>query len=280
MRHRAPSRLSLPNHGWGWWPSSLFTNRNSQAQQCPSLLPTQRQHIENSKYHLKAHLTSKLHVNKLECLSPWAKGRGSDNTCIAMSLIVLMPSFQKCGGRLEQFRFPLKETPSPVQWVIQYCSCIRTRQTSKDGLAMETQTLSGPWSQTAPWLFSSSIFNFCSLFCSSLQLWESNLWRGQKYALYQCWALELPDLIPLVDMVHWRNNNCGWRLDFIFCMCSNPWHSPQQATANLLSSAELGEFYWLRVGRPISQSGQSFSVGLSALSTSFTVTPVCPWKKH
>ena len=108
---------------------------------------------------------------------------------------------------------------------------------------MEAQIRSGALSQTTPWLFSSSIFNF-SLPprppYSSATLWESNLQRGQKKVLHQCQALELPFLISLVDMVDWRKNNCSWRLDFIFSMCSNPWHSLQQVTANLLPSAERG----------------------------------------
>lgn len=35
----------------------------------------------------------------------------------------------------------------------------------------------------------------------SLHLQESNLWKGRKYTLYRSQALELPDLISLVDVV-------------------------------------------------------------------------------
>ena len=78
----------------------------------------------------------------------------------------------------------------------------------------ETSILSGPLPQTShPCLSLLLLFPLFLLFFLSPCLPESNLWKGRKYTL--CWsrALELPDLISLVDVVDWGKNNCVWRLD-------------------------------------------------------------------
>lgn len=133
--------------------------------------------------------------------------------------------------------------------------------------------------------FSSSVFfsPLCSFFFSffqflSLHLQESNLWRGRKYTLYWSRALELPDLISLVDVVDWGKNNCGLRLDLFFSMCSNPWHITHQSTVfsrtgRILLAPGVGR-------QNFSESGQTIPAGLSVLSVSLTTSPAHPWRKH
>ena len=66
----------------------------------------------------------------------------------------------------------------------------------------ETSILSGPLPQTSPPCLSLLLlFPLFLLFFLSPCLQESNLWKGRKYTVYWSRALELPDLISLVDVV-------------------------------------------------------------------------------
>ena len=122
---------------------------------------------------------------------------------------------------------------------------------------MESSILSAPLSQaSSPWLSPLLFFPYVPSFIPpSLHLQESNLWKGRKYTLYRSQALELPDLISLVDVADWGKSNCGWGLDLFFSVWSNPWHGMQPPTAKLLSPAGQGQFYRLPEWRDrISQS--------------------------